>query len=1638
MSRHVLLGLFIPIAIVLAWWGGYSLYGNSGSQGSIPNVATDVNVTPSERADPTPDIPQNDTDDLQSDSALGYLGWEVSEEADAPTVCFSFYSPLNKNDAVAIRDYFRISPNASVASNIEGHDLCLSGFEFDQDYSVTLLDGLPGADNKSLSRDIEETISFGDKPPYVAFAGQGIILPRINAQGLAIESVNVASVEVTIARVNDRIIARRDPQSGEVTLEGDYSWQYENAATSVRETVWTGTFPVQSERNYKVTTVIPFAEYTGDLDPGAYVVTVERAHEDNESQVAKAWRWIISTDIALTSYRGDGGLTVSARSLDSAKLLRDVDVTLVAENNDILAQSRTDASGHVTFAAPLLAGQGAKRAKMVMAYGADNDYALLDLSRAPHDLSEYDIAGRTVSGPVDMYGFTERGVYRPGETAHATVMLRDNQAKAIMDRPAKLIVRRPNGIEMFTQIVSAKEIADMAGTINWAYDIPTSAPRGVWSIDVEAEGAGQVGRIEFSVEDFVPQKLKLDIKVDDSPVGANDVRPVTVDAQFLYGAPGAALEAEAEARLRIDPKPFADFADYTFGPADRDFSERFIVLGGGLTDGRGQLELPLNMRDENIASPFPLRAEITAGVAEPGGRYVRDSVRIPVRTEDSYIGLKPLYDGSRVPHGKPADLSLVALTRDGKLMSGDLSWSLIEEDWDYHWYRERGRWRYRRDVRDIPVTSGTLTLDGNAAATWSRQLSWGDYRLDVTSADGAVAGYRFSVGWGRAERSDSPDQIRVGGPETAVKAGDMINLSVNAPYAGEAELVIANDQVRMVKPLTLAQGASDLTFKFEPAWGDSIYAMLTLYTPRDTANRPIPRRAVGISYIALDRSAQTLELDIESQDVLRPRTSHEFIVNVANAPRGDTVWMNFAAVDEGILQITKYKSPDADDFFFGKKALNVEIRDDYGRVLNANLGDPALANSGGDSLGGEGLTVVPTKTVALFEGAVKVRNGTAKIEMDLPDFNGELRLMATAWSKSAVGSASSSAKIRDKVPAIVALPRFLAPGDQAVATISLDNVEGAAGSYDANLVAGTGISSGDGISLDLTQGQRLEEVISLAAQDVGVTDLKFNVSGPDGYRISSDYPIEVRSPFLPITQSELTQIAPGETFTLSPDLIQGYVPGSTDITVSFSNLPGLDATPYVKALVRYPYGCTEQTVSVAMPLLYAADLGGIPGQSEVERRRNLQKSVSRLASRQGSDGAFGLWREGDRYASPWLGVYTTDFLYRAKQEGLYVSPDVLRRAKLALSELSRMPRYPNLQYRFPENRAESDRAKAEAAAYAHFVLARENQGNLGQMRYIFDNHLGKIRSPLAHAYLGGALAMMGDKARAKTAFDTAQRSLGYEDRNDYYQSSVRDIGGMIDAATQADRSDFAIDLADSFRNELDDETYLNTQEKAHVVLALKALMSTIDAPDIKAQGVSLTDGKQPSATMYGVALADGPRFTNQADAPVWASVTVSGAPSEAPLPVNEGITATKQVFTMAGQTADLTQATQGDRFVVRIDFNSNMNRSRTVVLADLLPAGFEIETVLRPEDGRNGSSENGPYAWVGNISGFQVTEARDDRFIASLETYRRTEYVAAYIVRAVTPGDFAMPGVVIEDMYRPEDHAITPSGRVKILSDPSL
>ena len=1592
----------------------------------------------------------------------GFAVWKtrLDTSKSEPLACIEMTKALDPGKAYA--DFVLVSPDlggtpAVSVNQSNKAELCIGGLGLTE-RRVTLLKGLPGAGGQTLATNADVDFTFGEKPAYVGFAGDGVILPREDADGVGIETVNVTRLSIEVWRVTDRNLVRTSISAPDPTGEGDWPGDYgDDSPNDEGRVIWKGDIAVRGGAGERVTTVFPLGAVLKEMQAGGYVIKARDASskptaaddqdEDGEgTQPAQARRWIVFTDMAMVAYDGAESLDVVVRSLKTARVLPGTRVALVAKNGETLAEARADSSGRVRFLRPLLEGDGAMHPKMVMAYGGQGDLAVLDLDRSPVDLSKQGMGGRNApagdeetggrvpGGEIDSYIYADRGIYRPGETVHLSALIRDLQSRAVKDRKGVLIISRPSGVEFkrvaFDRAPTGAVTADIA--------LPRSAPRGRWRVSLQVEGIkAAAGAMSFSVEDFAPQRLAVSTDGREStPLAAGETRQVSVIARFLYGAAGAGLQTQGEARIMVDPNPFPTFRDYEWGDQQNGFDEKFLELGSSVTDGDGKAILSLGTGDVGETSA-PLKATVTASVFEPGGRPVRESLFLKVRTKPVYLGVKVEQGDASNGNAAPVALNFIAVNAKGeRIAAPGATYSLIAENWDYDWFQQDGRWQWRRTSRDVVVQKGSLNIGAGGAARIARRLGWGDYRVVVEAPGGVKSVIRFAAGWGApAKDAEAPDFVRITAGTGVHAQGDSVTLTIKAPYAGEAQVAVATDRVIEFKTFSVGPNGGSVTLKTDASWGGGAYVLVSVIQPRDPSATPKPRRALGLMYVPLDPKGRKLAVELGTPVKLNSRAPVEVPVTVKGLGVGQRARVTVAAVDEGILRLTKFDTPDPVKWYFGKRALTLDYRDDYGRLLDPNLGAPANVNFGADQIGGEGLTVTPIKSVALWSGVVETGlDGKARVKLPAAEFNGELRVMAVAWTDEAVGSTAKPMTVREAVVADLNLPRFLAPGDRPFATLELHNVEGAAGGYTAETRFSGGVVMTFKKLFQLALGQRVAERIAFDAPTrSGIGKVGFSVFGP-GFSTSKDYPIQTRLGWSPITRTTIDLQKPGEAFTPSAQLLSGLAAGDVSLQVSYSPFRGFDPGPIAVSLSRYPYGCTEQVVSVGYPLLYAREMAADPKKRSSSA--GLNDAVGRLLDRQTLDGAFGLWRVGDGEADAWLGAYATDFLWEAKLRGAPVPEAAMDRALSAMRQISRPDGWASVSYRleYPEwwyrNPADSkkatERMRSRASAYALYILAKAGRGDLARLRWWHDVHMKDDDSPLARAQIGAGLALMGDKARARSSFKRAVASLGYRDEADWYQSQLRDLAAIIALAYEADQGDIARGLQGRLENAVRDPDALNTQEQARLLQAASFMLKAAGVMRIDATGATALTSAG-GATRWSVGRLADAVFTNKGSGALWRTITVRGTTVDAPGAEGNGLSVDKRFFTMQGGAVNLSSLRQGDRVIVLVSGRSGQGRTVPLVVDDALPAGWEIETVLNPED-----AKTGPFKFLGELSGADVQEARDDRYIAALDLAGSRPFAMAYVARAVTPGDFFLPAPEARDMYRPSVNARGSASRTTI------
>lgn len=1583
-------------------------------------------------------------------TGLDLVRGEPDMDRPSPAFCALFDGAL-KTGAVAWKDYVTTDPVLDVAIDAVGDRLCLTGLPPAEDVRISLREGLPAADGPGLPKATSLTARLPKLASSVRFSGSGFILPRVDTAGVGVDTVNVRRLRVRLLRAGDRLAAR---------LRYDNSlYQYEVNRIQAEDAspVWSGEMDVPDTPNRRVTTSFPLSQAVTSRQPGVYLLMMEDAalkpmaegeyDYSDERSTRTAYRWLVQTDLVPTLLSGADGLTVIARSLSTAKPVWRAKAVLVSKGNQILGEALTAWDGTARFAPGLLRGKGAARPASLMLYGENGDFTLQDLERPAFDFSDRGADGAPQPSAMEAFIWTERGIYRPDEVVHAALLLRDRQARAVEGTPVTLIVRRPDGVEYKRHVLNLK-----SGGATIDVPLAAGARRGEWTLTAQlADGQEVLGTGRFEVQDFVPPKLRvtIDPPAADNVAAPGDELQVNGQAQFLYGAPGGGLAVGGTLKLDRDPEPFPAFRPYIFG-GDAAYEGSIREASGAMTapDGKATLTFPLtDLRDNGLA----LRATATMEVQEPGGRITKDSLDIPIRGAPLYAGLRPLFDDSMTKRGEDAGFEIVTLDRMGKPMAvPDLRWVLTRLERDYTWFNNGGGWSWRVRERTLPVATGTIATDATKPVRLLQRVDWGDYRMRLEDAAGTVlSAHSFYAGWFVPEdgKEGTPDRVTISQDRAAAPAGDKVQLKITPPFAGEMQVVIAGDRVHSIETQSVGAEPVTLDVDVDAAWGAGAYAMVSFVRPVEAKAGHRPVRAVGLAWIGVDSADRRMDVSIQAPTSIQPRQTVPVTVNVAGA--GSQAFVTLAAVDEGILNLTRYKAPDPLKHYFAKRRLGLEMRDQYGRLLDGNAGPAGAIRQGGDAdLGGGGLPVKSSRVVSLFSGMVPVAGGKAVIALEVPDFAGNLRLMAVAFDGTKLGNAQADMLVRDPVVAELVLPRFLAPDDRAVATLLLHNVEGAAGDYQVKVTPKGPLSVTAPLpaTVRLAAGERQTLPVMLHADAAGIAGASIRVTGPGGIDITRVWDLSIRPAQAPVTLADVTQQAAGAGFTVNDSLLQPFQPGTASLSITYSQLPDIDVPGLLRDLNRYPYGCTEQTVSVAMPLLAFPDMAkglglDVPGTTGLR----VADAIQRVLDRQKPDGSFGLWGPYDDYAGPWLQMYVFDFLTRARAAG-HVVPDT---ALNGLADWAEAHVAANLNQQY-ENLA--------AAAYGSLVLARIGRGNIGDLRYLADRVEADARKegtlargPLVHAQLGAALASVGDRRRSDLAFARARTNFNGVGA-DYYSSRERDVAATLAIAAAA-QDRVTLDAATAWLLPVVKQQRAwswNTQQKGWLLLAAQALLVNSAAPEIKSDGVVAASSRSvTSFTPTPEQLARGLTLTNTATGAIWRSTVLKGVPKEAPPAIaNGGVSLTRSYFRLDGTPLDVSSLPRNERIVVQlqgeVDYVGDL---RTLVLVDPLPAGWEIETALKREsDGTAG------LAWAGEVSHTALREGRDDRFVAvmvmgwSYPSYEEEgptiaadlrlgnrQFRLLYLARAVTSGQFAQPPATVEDMYDSNRIARTESGTISVV-----
>lgn len=1571
-------------------------------------------------------------EDLRAKHGFRIVDYKVDSDSASPRICFQFSEPL-AGGRTDFTPYVSVSGSTNAAITTEGQELCIDGVRHGQRYAVVLRQGLPSSVGEDLLRSADYDVYVRDRSPQVRFSGRNYVLPSTGQQGIPVTSVNTSEVSIDVYRIGDRNLLptlRSDDFLAQLTGAGARA-----LATEKGVKVWSGKLATANDLNRDVVTAFPVMQAVGRLEPGIYVMTAlpagapaaregEDSHDGDYER--RATQWFVVSDLGLTALTGADGITAIARSLASGEPLPNVELRLVARNNEVLAARSTDAAGRAVFDPGLARGEGGLSPGLLVASrGGDGeqgrDYGFLDLGGAAFDLTDRGVKGRVLTTALDAFLYTERGVYRSGETVNATALLRDAKGVAVSGLPLTLVVRRPDGVEY-----RREQVADQ-GLGGRAYSIAllNGAMRGTWRVQAYVDPkAPSVGEVTFLVEDYVPERLELTLAPRRPALRPGEAAQIEVSARYLYGAPGAGLEVSGEVVVQAASGPAVKGLEgFAVGLGDEEVQASTVELEEKATtgpDGKAVIVVPI----QTLAAPRPTEARVTLRVAEPGGRAISRTVTLPILPEGPVLGVGKNF-GSDLAEGATATFDVVFAQPDGiRIARQNVAWSLYRVERSYQWFNSDGRWGYEPVKSTRRVADGRLDLAADSPGRIAVPVNWGTYRLDV-AADGsgtARTSLTFSVGYSGEQTADTPDLLEVALDKDSYRSGEPIQARLKARFAGRATVAVMTNGVQELREIELPAEGATVSIPARAEWGSGAYIVATAYRPLDGAARRMPGRALGLAWFSVDRSERNLSVALDVPEKMRPRGTLEIPLRLAGLQPGEEAYVTVAAVDVGILNLTRYAAPDPAGHFFGQKQLGVEMRDLYGYLIDGMQGAAGSIRSGGDAGPGELSDVPPNQEpLARYSGVVKVGpDGTARVAFDIPAFNGTVRVMAAAWSRGRVGSAEKDVVVRDPVVVSGTLPRFLNVGDRSRLQLELDNVEGPAADYMLDVdIAGPILAEADALrrSVRLAPGGKGSVVVPISAAGMGDAVLSVRLTGPDMV-LDQRFALRIQPGTGSLVRRTVRNLEPGASAEITSDLLADILPGTGAVSVSVSPLAALDVPGLLQALDRYPYGCTEQVISRAMPLLYANRLAaaerlGLDGQLD-ERVRG---AIDRVMSRQDANGAFGLWSVGGE--DYWLDAYAADFLTRARELKFAVPPVAF---SLALERLRNLL----------ANTTEVE-GRGDEIAYAAYVLARNGRPVAGDLRYLADTKLAAFRTPISRAQLAAALGLLGDMARAQAVFASAVELLratrdGPTARSDY-GTRLRDGAALIALASETGSPRALVTpVARVVSDERATRTYTSTQENAWMILAAEALNRDTGAISVTVDGAA-----QPGSfyrTYRAPTLERGAvRIGNAGAGPAELVVSVSGSPIGPEPAASRGYSIERKYYKLDGAETDLSRVRQGDRFVAVLTVTEPQALYARVLLVDRLPAGLEIDNPRLVD-----SETIGALDWLQTEVTPTHAEYRDDRFVAAFDrsAQQPATWQVAYTVRAVAPGRYVHPAAIVEDMYRPDRFGRTGFGSVEV------
>jgi uncharacterized protein YfaS (alpha-2-macroglobulin family) len=1570
--------------------------------------------------------------DIPSPFKLNITDVQANHDGMEGIINISTSQPVKEKN---IKNYIRISPWVKYTIEILPGSLIIKSADFDinSKYELTIKEGLEGKVGGTLKYEYSQPVSFGELKPDIFFVNKKeFYVSGKGLRNIEVAIINVPKINIKIIKIYENNILKYIPMYRFGRYEDYYYDEYYDNyyyyggsdPGELGDIIYEKEIDTKELERYGSSRLLKL-DFEDKLSEykGVYTIEVRSA----ENYWLKAVKLVSISDIGLIAKEGKNSITVFANSLATAQPISDVGIAFIGANNQITYTAKTNAEGVATYEFSELKAPGFRPAMIAANYRGD--YNFIPFRNTRVSVSRFDVGGKRENPAcMDAFIYGDRDIYRPGEKVNISAIIRDYEWNVPGQIPVIMKITTPQG----KTLKKSKKILNEHGSFEMNFELSSSALTGSYTAELYTSNDVLLGSGIIRVEEFVPDRIKVDVSLDKDEYKPGENIEVNIEATNFFGPPAANRNYEVEMSVKrkyFYPKENKDYS-YTITGAETYFGQQFK---DNKTDEEGKaaesFNIPASYKNMGI-----LESDLYITVFDETGRPVNNLKSVDIHTQDVFYGIK--YSGYYIKTGRPVKMDLIAVDKNGKALSDiEAEIQLIKHEYKTVLSRSGNYFRYRSEKIEKVLEKKIMKVNETSTFySFIPDLS-GKYELRV-SAPGVhtyVSSSVYAYGWGRTSYSsfkvNNEGQIDIQLDKDNYRAGDKASVILKAPFSGKILVTFENNKVQDYFYIETDKRAASFELDIKQDYVPNIYITATLFRPHKKSDLPLTV-AHGFAPVIVEDEANKLPVEITA--VRKSRSNTKQKIRIKSKP---DCALTIAVVDEGILQVTGYKTPDPYEFFYQKRALEVNSYDIY-PYLFPEVGTVKSHTGGGAGEMKKRLNPLKSeriKLVTFWSGILETNSrGEAEFEINIPQFSGDLRIMAVTYRNKSFGSGSANIKVADPLVISTALPRFFSPSDSVEVPVILTNttdksIRCKAGIKVSGPVKVTGKSS-ETVTIK-SNGEKELLFRVYARPEIGKAKIIITADAlEEKFTNITDITVRPASPLQKRSGSGI--INAGETKQLSMD-VEDFIKSSIDNKLIVSNNPLIRFTTSLDYLVRYPYGCVEQTVSTAFPQLYFGDLINTVFREErakSDAANNVQYALDRIRLMQLYNGGLTFWPGGG--SETWWGsVYAAHFAVEAKKAGYDVDEDFLN--KLLQYLKNKLKKKETINYYY--NRTERKRIAPKEVPYSLYVLAMAGERQMSTMNYY------KARTEqlsLDGKYLlAAAYALAGDKKKYKEILpgefkgERSNPSFGGS-----FYSYVRDEAIALNTLLEIDPDNPQTGImARHISDYLLKKRYLNTQERTFGFLAMGKMARIAADSDVSAtirsNGKNVGQCKNNTVTLTTDELKDTKiEISVQGDGKLyyfWEAEGISASGKY--LEEDKFIRLRKSFYDRHGNLVSRKTFKQNDLILVELTIENGTNQKiENVVISDILPGGFEIEnprlTVLPPG-----------MKWPNSRSFPDYQDIRDDRInlFVDLYSYRRPQYYY-YLVRAVSRGTFLMGPAGADAMYNSEYHSYHGGGIIKV------